>query len=93
MSFQGNLSVNESFYYIYDWREEENCSILDNFDKNIILLGVVVPVLYFFFLILLIFFCCKYKKAKHNYQKLREEGETETQSNQQEKDNKIEQGL
>ena len=89
MSFLGNLSVNDSFYYINDFREQENCTIIDNIDRSYIILGAVLPVLYFLFVILLLFICCKYKRVKNNYQKL-VDGEDVKETNQNDNNSKIE---
>ena len=83
-------STNESVFYQENWREDESCTLIDDLDNFILIIIIVVPVLYFLFILLLIYLCCKYKKAKHNYQKLRDEAEGKDTINTQPDNNKIE---
>ena len=82
--------INKSVLYLNDWREEESCTLIDDLDNYLLIIIIVVPVLYFLFILLLIYFCCKYKKAKHNYQKLKDESEGKDTINTQPDNNKIE---
>ena len=85
-----NLSLDDSFYYISDLREEKECSIFESFEGIMWFMILCIPLIYFLFIFLVFCLYCKYKKVKNDYLKLKDESELKDSDNLPETQNKLE---
>ena len=65
--------LNDSDYYIEYKKISEVCYLYDDFDKEILIIVISIPIIYLLILILCIYFWCKYKRLNNDYQRLIEE--------------------
>jgi hypothetical protein len=77
----------ENDFYIEHQKRTEACYLYDDFDKEILIIVITVPIIYILILVLCIYFWCKYRRLRGDYHRLLEEPvsslETDQQKNEQ----------
>ena len=62
-----NLSLEDSYYYVTNFKEDEYCSILESFDDIMLILVIILSIVYSISIILLIVLFFKYRKIRNSY--------------------------
>ena len=62
-----NLSLEDSYYYVTNFKEDESCSILESFDDIMLILVIILSIVYSISIILLIVLFFKYRKIRNSY--------------------------